>query len=855
MGGWSGRRSPTDGRSRGRPHASGPGAATSAAGTAPSGPGESERASGGGGTMRPAENTKDILVIYEQEAEEWALYLKSLFGHIVNEGGILLYNLETLSFKHQELFSLPSYKCKLLILSCGLLNCLNRKRSYFLEQVLKPPDNVVILLCGVENSEILYQILTLDGGSKEISTDQEPEEYLSVVTGIIQPDKPQNENPGDSLSYIYEAVLADDHQTSSDVNLSDVREASEKTDLCFKTEVLSETLEANEQSILVLPGRISCENPGEIFILLKDEVDDETLEIEFIADNQRIRTQPASWNKKVKYMKALDFPAGPVYVNIYCGGVIKTTAQIEYYTALEEIEHIFKKVADPIAFTCQAFKFSSVEKLDNVLTLLLKSKISTYEFSPFQSEEQHHQQANSHLEEFPTLLHCAARFGLKNLATFLLNCPEATQACKITNKYGDDPSSIAEKHGHRELRKLLQELSINTADDFTNCEEEAEDDDTYVLMLGSETQPAMTLKAKQNPGDQYGVGSRCQREAEVDEEKKDDVEDSREETEHEGQEEEDLYSFHNYADNLYASIPDNLQENRRDCFFCKRPPPPPPRNLPGILRQDNLSQERNFLEDRSERERGDGLITARYREDQDTCEGDSEEEHPYTSVKTDESLYDFVLAEEEKKRNERRSFIINRPPAPAPRPMCSPVREENTPYIVQVFQQKATRAPSDNDRIYCDARKPEKEGQEGSAVHSFQPHKDSSVGSNSSLPAAHRGHADTVTDSTVKYNIPAEQEELIHLQEQVKEGAISVDEALDRFKQWQNEKQRLQSTQQEKVYHLRDTTIGNRLEKENLNVPKESRPESIHFRDFLFHMPFNKASPARNPTDKEQMPN
>ncbi|KFQ26698.1 B-cell scaffold protein with ankyrin repeats, partial [Mesitornis unicolor] len=299
-------------------------------------------------------NTKDILVIYEQEAEEWALYLKSLFGHIVNRGGILLCNLETSSFKHQELFSLLCYKCKLLILSCGLLNCLNRKRSYFLEEVLKPPDTVVILLCGVENSEILYEKLTLDGGSKEISTDQEPEEYLSVITGIIQPD----------------------HQPSSDVNLSDVRGASEKADLSFKTEVLSET---NEQSILVLPGRMSCENPGEIFILLKDEIDDETLEIEFIADKQRIRTQPASWSKNVKYLKALDFPAGPVYVNVYCGGVIKTTAQIEYYTALEEIEHVFKKVADPIAFTCRAFKFSSVEKLDNILTLLLKSKISTYE--------------------------------------------------------------------------------------------------------------------------------------------------------------------------------------------------------------------------------------------------------------------------------------------------------------------------------------------------------------------------------------------------------------------------------------------------------------------------------------------
>ncbi|NWX48652.1 BANK1 protein, partial [Steatornis caripensis] len=167
-------------------------------------------------------------------------------------------------------------------------------------------------------------------------------------------------------------------------------------------------------------------------------------------------------------------------------------------------------------------------------------------------------------------------------------------------------------------------------------------------------------------------------------------------------------------------------------------------------------------------------------------EGDGEEEHPYTFAKLDESVYDFILAEEEEKRKERRSFIMNRPPAPAPRPIRSPVREENTPYIVQVFQQKATQVPSDNNRTYCDARKP-----------------------------AHRGHTDTVADSTVKHNIPAEQEELIHLQEQVKKGTISMDEALDRYKQWQNEKERLQYTQQEKVHHLRDTTLGNRLEKEN----------------------------------------
>ncbi|NWX87891.1 BANK1 protein, partial [Nothoprocta ornata] len=678
------------------------------------------------------EHTKDILVIYEQEAEEWALYLKTLFRHIVNEEGILLYSLDTSSIKPLELFSLSCYKCKLLILSGGLVKSLNQKRGYFLEQVLKPPDDVVILLCGVENSDILYNVLTLDGGSREISTDQEPEEYLSIVTRIIQ----------------------SDFQNNTDVNLSSIRRASEERDLFLETNHVSETLETHQQSALVLPARISCENPGEIFILLKDEVDDETLEIEFIADNQRIRTHPASWNQKVKYMKALDFPAGPVYINVYCGGVIKAMAQIEYYTELGEIENILKKLADPIAFACQAFEFSSVEKLDNILTLLLKIKMSAYEFSTCQSEECH-QLAN--LEELPTLFHCAAKLGLKNLTALLLKCPQATQACSITNKDGDSPAGIAEKHGHKELQKLIRDFLTNTADNFTSCEEEVEEDDTYVLMLGSETQPA---SSKQSPGDQHGVGSRRQRKAEVDEEKEEDVEDNKEETktEHEDKVGGGSYSCSN-SYSLYANLCDeDPGENIRHTFFYKRPPLPPPRNLAGTLRQDDLhhfAQERNLVEDRSGREHSDGNLAACYREDEDTCEED-EEEDPYSCARLDDCVYDMILADEEERRAEHRSFIGNRPPAPAPRPVRLPCREENTPYIVQVFQQKATRSPSDQDKLCCDARK--------------------------------QGHMEMVTYSTLRHTIPAQQEDLIHLQEKVKKGTISVDEALEKFKQWQTEK-------------------------------------------------------------------
>ncbi|NXN94231.1 BANK1 protein, partial [Rhinopomastus cyanomelas] len=148
-------------------------------------------------------------------------------------------------------------------------------------------------------------------------------------------------------------------------------------------------------------------------------------------------------------------------------------------------------------------------------------------------------------------------------------------------------------------------------------------------------------------------------------------------------------------------------------------------------------------------------------------EEDSEEEYPYSFAGLDESVCAFILAEEdEEKRKECRSFVMNGPPAPAPRPMCSVVRE-NAPYIMQGFQQKASEVPSAHSRTYYDVRKP-----------------------------ALGGHTDTATESTVKHNSPAEQQELIHLQEQVKKGTISVDGAFDRFKQWQKEKQRLQSPQQ-----------------------------------------------------------
>lgn len=59
-----------------------------------------------------------------------------------------------------------------------------------------------------------------------------------------------------------------------------------------------------------------------------------------------------------------------------------------------------------------------------------------------------------------------------------------------------------------------------------------------------------------------------------------------------------------------------------------------------------------------------------------------------------------------------------------------------------------------------------------------------------------KAQGDRTTYSTVKPSIPLRQEELILLQEQVKKGILSVDEALEKFKEWQNHRSGLEATQQ-----------------------------------------------------------
>ncbi|KAL6081088.1 hypothetical protein STEG23_005419 [Scotinomys teguina] len=144
----------------------------------------------------------------------------------------------------------------------------------------------------------------------------------------------------------------------------------------------------------------------------------------------------------------------PFTVNIHCDGIIKATTEIKYCSAAKATESPFR-MSDPGKSLCQ----KSIEELDGVLTSIFKHEIPYYELKPLQTETDP-QKEYPHARELPTLLHCAAKFDLKNLAVHLLQCSGASWAATMKNMDGSDMLHIAERHGHEELKKIFEDFVV-----------------------------------------------------------------------------------------------------------------------------------------------------------------------------------------------------------------------------------------------------------------------------------------------------------------------------------------------------------------------------------------------------------
>ncbi|XP_062849624.1 B-cell scaffold protein with ankyrin repeats-like [Trichomycterus rosablanca] len=396
-----------------------------------------------------SKTSEELLIIFETEAKQWASYMQSVLAGSVPETGICCYDIATVTGRQDNFQQLSHYRCKLLILSRGMLEDLCQLRRYFLACVLRPESCVVVLLCGVESIEPLLELVPLKGDEcLQISSEQDAQEYRSAVLDII----------------------CRGGQTSA----GGMRESQR-----LKLERKQSAGPASTKSqIMILPSRVPCESPGEVYLLLREAMTSKNLEVEFSGVKKKVRVKPVNWNETTLSVTAADFPAGSVVVTLYCGGVIKGTACLHYYTAMGEISRLLKQAADPVNFMLQAFQVSSTEKLDHILASSMMKKMPTGGFQALQHDQS--LAAVSSSDDIPTLLHFAAQHGLKDLASILLQCPGAQQALRSPNRLGHTPLARAHAHGHSQLHTLLQEsLAKNSG--------EGPDDDTSIYELMGRT--------------------------------------------------------------------------------------------------------------------------------------------------------------------------------------------------------------------------------------------------------------------------------------------------------------------------------------------------------------------------------
>lgn len=135
---------------------------------------------------------------------------------------------------------------------------------------------------------------------------------------------------------------------------------------------------------------------------------------------------------------------------------------------LRELEQILKSADAPIDFMCQSLGFSSTDndKLDIYVVQSFQKNIPP-NFHLLSSSSSHDSTENVRLhketspEEYPTLLHFAARFGLERLGLLLLECPGAEVATEMKNASGKNPAELADLHGHMKLSNSLRNFSVS----------------------------------------------------------------------------------------------------------------------------------------------------------------------------------------------------------------------------------------------------------------------------------------------------------------------------------------------------------------------------------------------------------
>ncbi|XP_067670885.1 phosphoinositide 3-kinase adapter protein 1-like isoform X2 [Haliotis asinina] len=170
------------------------------------------------------------------------------------------------------------------------------------------------------------------------------------------------------------------------------------------------------------------------------------------------KTVATFYNPYTYYFNPMGVYSGETDVQVFVNGCSSGVETLAYYSKLTEFQFLLDEVNRPLDLLCQSVlgdNNCNIGILDQTLCHMFGSASS---FTSLHCEE-HDEATGKRDQESPTLLHVAARFGLKELCRSIRDTAVGKLACKIKNRDGLTPADIALKFQHIRLSETLREPS------------------------------------------------------------------------------------------------------------------------------------------------------------------------------------------------------------------------------------------------------------------------------------------------------------------------------------------------------------------------------------------------------------
>ncbi|XP_051779383.1 phosphoinositide 3-kinase adapter protein 1 isoform X1 [Erpetoichthys calabaricus] len=760
------------------------------------------------------EDSCDVLIVYTEEASEWSTYLQHILvsSNLFSTKSIVPYRLDSsITFSNEDVRLFQHSRCILLLMSFSFLDVLRDWTVLeSLKEALCQPSKIVVLLCGVTETEWLEQYFQEWHQWKKLYPEDDPSLYITAVQQIVSEDS-GCESITDSEADTWTEVDASEYLTA--VTTEDQVEMTEKQQEREDVDIMSpEAAESNSEEIAEKLLEETGEEQANILTEKTPELTESWPQVpeEFLLalDIPVEETVPYQVDDKQPCLSTEEpQPTASLYEShvIIQPNRIRCGSQEKLYIILKC--RLDKQVKTEIEFTCKdRCSMREPVVLENDYTASVRApdmppgpvSVTLYSGNVTVCSTSVHYYTE--MEEIsrcllkvsnPVDFMCQAFSilpskieALDKLLTESLkkNVPASGLHLFGINQLEEENISAFErneelptllhfsaKYGLKSLTALLlqcpgaiQAYSVaNKYGEYPNsiAEKNGYKDlrqfmDEYVEtadMLKSHIKEAM------NEGEEdevYETMSKVSTDILM------------KYSLNPGSNEEIYESMMKLNSNDVEDIYEDMMEEIPDPF--------------SMSTQESIL--RKFLEGKSEN--ADSLVEAESRT------SDTMQEDPYKLCFED--VYDTV-----EQGTECRVEITNRPPAPIPRPSISQDVEEREPYISKVFSAKEEKKI---DSLYSQALL---------ASEAVRPVRDRLSTSN--------------YDPFAGMKTPG-QRQLISLQERVKMGMCTVDEALHEFKEWQlNQKKRCVSFkfQQENLKKLRDSISRRQKEKGRSGGPPD----------------------------------